>query len=191
VNLLQATGADVAAISECKILEAMEDFSVAGYTTFSPPRSAGGKTRVLVLVENSLKVRANVKVIKGIMDPVGQSVWLHFSHHVICSGSGGRCTTLGAFVLGSIYREWTPQLNCAESLQQLEILLLQICKAAEHSARVVVQGDFNLNLDRFNEDGYYMGAMLKSLADCTTSTGLETHHTGPTFRLFGSFCLPA
>jgi hypothetical protein len=32
-----------------------------------------------------------------------------------------------------------------------------------------------------------MGAMLTSLAECTTSAGLETHVTGPTFRLFGSF----
>jgi hypothetical protein len=79
---------------------------VAGYTTFSPPQSAGGKTRVLVLRENSLAVRANVKVIKYIMDPAVQSVWLNFSHHII--GSGGRTATLGAFVLGGIYREWTP-----------------------------------------------------------------------------------
>jgi hypothetical protein len=67
-------GADVATISKCKIAEATGEFSVAGYTTFSPPLSAGGKTRVLVLVENSLAVRANVKVIKIILDPAVQSV---------------------------------------------------------------------------------------------------------------------
>jgi hypothetical protein len=32
-----------------------------------------------------------------------------------------------------------------------------------------------------------MAAMLKSLAKCTTSAGLETHVTGPTFCSFGSF----
>jgi hypothetical protein len=74
VTLLQATGADIATISECKIPEGTGEFSVAGYTTFTPPPSAGGKTRVIVIVENSLAVRANVKVVKDIMDPSVQSV---------------------------------------------------------------------------------------------------------------------
>jgi hypothetical protein len=62
-----------------------------------------------------------------------------------------------------------PLLNSAESSQRLEVLLLQICKATEHSTRVVVHGDFNLDLDRWNNGEHYIGAMLKSLADCTTS----------------------
>jgi hypothetical protein len=44
VNLLQATGADIPTISECKIPEGTVEFSVAGYTTFTPPPRAGGKT---------------------------------------------------------------------------------------------------------------------------------------------------
>jgi exonuclease III len=188
VNLLQATEADIATISECEIPEGTGELSVAGYTTFTPPPSAGGKTGVLILVENSLAVRANVKVITDIMDPAVQLVWLHFSHHIIGSGSGS--ATLGAFVLGGIYREWTPLLNRSESLQRLQILLSQMSKAAEHGARVVIHGDFNLDLDRSDNNGYYMGAMLTSLSECTTSAGLETHCTGPTFRLFGSFRPP-
>jgi hypothetical protein len=75
VNLFQATGADIATITECKIPEVSGEFSVACYTTFARPPSAGGKTRVLVLVENGLAVRANVKVLTDIMDPAVQSVW--------------------------------------------------------------------------------------------------------------------
>jgi hypothetical protein len=71
--------------------------------------------------------------------------------------------------------------------QRLEILLSQICKATEHGARVVIHGDFNLDLDQSDNNVYYMGAMLKSLSECTTTAGLETHFTSPTFRLFGSF----
>jgi hypothetical protein len=81
-------------------------------------------------------------------------VWLHITHHAIGSDSA----TLGAFVLGGIYREWTPLLNCEESLQPLEILLFQINKAAEHGARVVVHSDYNIDLDRADNKGYYMGA---------------------------------
>jgi hypothetical protein len=105
VNILTSTGADVATIMKCKIPEGSGEFSVAGYTTFSPsPSLQGGKTRVIILVKNDLAVRANVKVIKDIMDPAVQSVWLHFSHHRMSSGSGS--STLGAFILGGIYREW-------------------------------------------------------------------------------------
>jgi hypothetical protein len=60
---------------------------------------------VLILVENSLAVRANVKVITDIMDPAVQSVWLHFSHHTIGSSSVSSSVTLGAFLLGGVYKE--------------------------------------------------------------------------------------
>jgi hypothetical protein len=100
VNLLTFTGADVATITECEIPEGSREFSVAGYTTFSPPPNAGGKTRVIVLVKNDLNVRADVKVIPDIMDPAVQSVWLHFNHHNIGSSTQG--ATMGAFVLGGI-----------------------------------------------------------------------------------------
>jgi hypothetical protein len=88
---------------------------LAGPSAGPPAKNSGG---------------ANVKVIANIMDPAVQLVGLHFSHHAIGSGSA----TLGAFVLGGIYREWTPLLNCEESLQRLDILLSQVCKAAEHGA---------------------------------------------------------
>jgi hypothetical protein len=116
---------------------------VAGYTTFAPtPSLQGRKTRVLILVKNDLAVRANVKAIVDIMDPAVQSVWLHFSHHSIGSATQG--ATLGALVLGGIYREWTPLLSSKESKLRLGLLLTQISKAAEHGSRVVVHGDFNL-----------------------------------------------
>ncbi len=145
VNLLTSTGADVATITECEIPEGSGEFSVAGYTTFSPsPSLQGGKTRVIILVKNDLAVRANVKVIKDIMDPAVQAVWLQFSHHRI------GCSTLGAFILGGIYREWTPQLSREESKLRLEALLHQISSAADGS-RVIIHGDFNLDLDRAND----------------------------------------
>jgi hypothetical protein len=114
VNLLQSTGMDVATVIECEIREEAGEFSVAGYTTFAPPPSLrGGKTRVLILRKNYLAVRANVKLIADIMDPAVQSVWLHFSHNSIGSATQG--ATLGAFVQGGIYREWTPLLSRKES----------------------------------------------------------------------------
>jgi exonuclease III len=155
VNILMSSGADVATITECKIPEGSGEFSMAGYTTFSPPPKAGGKTRVLVLVKKDLAVRANVKVMTDIMDPAIQSVWLHFNHHKIGSA------TLGAFILGVIYREWTPLLSCKESKLCLGSLLNQISKATEHGSRVAIHGDFNVDLDRGEDRTYYMATLAK------------------------------
>jgi hypothetical protein len=95
VNILTSSATDIATITEFAIPEGSGEFSVAGYTTFSPtPSLHGGKKRVLILVKNDLAVRANVKVFTDIMDPAVQSVWLHFGHHRIGSA------TLGAFILG-------------------------------------------------------------------------------------------
>jgi hypothetical protein len=182
LNILTSTGADVATITECEILEGTREFSVAGYTTFSlTPSLQGGKTRVIVLVMNALAVRANVKVIKDIMDPAVQSVWLQFSHHRIGSGS----STLGAFILGGIYREWTPLLSWEESKLRLEALLHHISKAAD--GRVVIHGNFNVNLDRVDDSAYYMATLAKTLTECTSTAGLETHTTSHTFRSYGNF----
>jgi hypothetical protein len=112
-------------------------------------------------------------------------VWLHFSHHIIGSATQG--ATLGAFVLGGIYREWTPLLSRKESKLRLGSLLTQISKVAENGSRVVVHGDFNVDLDREEDKGYYMASMLTLLAECTSIAGLETHVTAPTFRSFGNF----
>jgi hypothetical protein len=116
-----------------------------------------------------------------IMDPAIQSVWLHFKHHKISSA------TLGAFILGGIYREWTPLLSCEESKLRLGSLLNQISKATEHGSRVAIHGDFNVDLDRGEERTYYMATLAKSLAECTATASLETHATSPTFRSFGNF----
>jgi hypothetical protein len=156
---------------------------VAGYTTFSPsPSLQGGKTRVLRLVKNDLAVRANVKVIKDIMDPDVQSVLLQFSHHRISSGS----SILGAFILGGIYREWTPLLSREESRLRLGSLLDQLSKAADGS-RVLIHGNFNIDLDRVDDEKYYMATLAKSLAECTATTGLETHTMSHTFRSYVNF----
>jgi hypothetical protein len=159
---LLSTGADVATITDCKIPEGSGEFSVSGYNTFAPPPSLQkAKTRVLILVKSDLAVRANVKVIDDLMDMAVQSVWLHFSHHSIGSATQG--ATLGAFVLGGIYREWAPLLSRKESRLRLGSLLTQISKAAEHGSRVVIHGDFNIDLDRDEDKGYYMASLVRQL----------------------------
>jgi hypothetical protein len=69
---------------------------------------------------------------------------------------------------------------------RLGTLLDQISKDADGS-RVVIHGNFNIDLDRVDDGTYYMATLAKSLAECTAAAGLETHATSPTFRSFGNF----
>jgi hypothetical protein len=58
-------------------------------TTFTYLNPAGGKTRVVIIVENSLAVKANVKLSLDLMDLLIQLVCLHFDAHIIRSGGRG------------------------------------------------------------------------------------------------------
>jgi endonuclease/exonuclease/phosphatase family metal-dependent hydrolase len=77
-------------------------------------------------------------------------------------------------------------LSLEESRLRLESLLHQISKAADGS-RVIIHGDFNVDLDRVDDRTYYKATLAKSLADCTSTAGLETHATLPTFWSYGNF----
>jgi hypothetical protein len=89
VNMLEAPGADIATITKCELPDTTAEVSVSGFTTFTPLNPATGKTRVVIIVENSLAVKANVKLSLDLMDPLIQLVWLHFDAHVIRSGCRG------------------------------------------------------------------------------------------------------
>jgi hypothetical protein len=53
-NLLGANTVDVMAVNEVKILALSAPFAVAGYVTFCPTVQPGKKTRVLVLVRDTI-----------------------------------------------------------------------------------------------------------------------------------------
>jgi hypothetical protein len=151
------------------------------YTTSNHRR----KTRVLLLVKNDLTVRANVKVRADIMDPAVQSVWLHFNHHSIGSATQG--ATLGAFVLGGIYREWTPLLSREESRLRLGLLSPRSARPRNTDPESSSTGTSMSTWTGGRTKGNYMATLAKSLAECTSTAGLETHATAPTFRSFGNF----
>jgi hypothetical protein len=70
---------------------------------------------------------------------------------------------------------------------RLGSLLTQISKAAEHGSRVAIHGDFNVDLDRGEDKGYYMSKLAELLAECTSAAGLEAQVTPTTFRSSGNF----
>jgi hypothetical protein len=70
---------------------------------------------------------------------------------------------------------------------RLGSILSQISKAAEHGSRVTIHKDFNVDLDRGEDKGYYMAKLPELLAECTSAVGLEANVTTPTFRSFRNF----
>jgi hypothetical protein len=69
---------------------------------------------------------------------------------------------------------------------RLEALLHQISNAADGSS-VVIHGDFNVDLDRVDDSAYYMATLAKTLAECTSTAGLETHTTSHTYQSYSNF----
>jgi hypothetical protein len=78
-------------------------------------------------------------------------------------------------------------IKYTESKTSDETTCVRVGVIGTHGSRVVVHGNFNVDLDQAEDKGYYMGAMLTSLAKCTSTAGLETHVTVQTFRSFGNF----
>jgi hypothetical protein len=73
-----------------------------------------------------------------------------------------------------------------ESKLRLEALLPQVSNAADGS-RVIIHSNFNVDLDRVDDGTYYMATLARSLAECTTTAGLEAHDMLPTFRSYSNF----
>jgi hypothetical protein len=69
---------------------------------------------------------------------------------------------------------------------RLEALLQQISKAADGS-RAVIHGNFNVDLDWVDDRTYYMATLAKTLAECTSTAGLEAHMMLHTFWSYGNF----
>jgi hypothetical protein len=58
-NLLAANKVDIMAVTEVEIPASAAPFSISGYVTFSPTVKPGEKTRVLLLVRDSIALESN------------------------------------------------------------------------------------------------------------------------------------
>jgi hypothetical protein len=138
--LLREVDADVAVLSEVELPVAQNDFAITGFTTHWPLASKTFKTRVLVLTRSSLqaKLRDDLMVISP------QTVWVEAA----------------GILVGGFYRTWsnadkTDKATTSSRRLDLEASLSQIEAATASAKRIILTGDFNLDLARQDDAGYY------------------------------------
>jgi hypothetical protein len=183
-NLLAATDADVAALSEVEIPATSALFTVDGYASFYPLTKENEKTRVLFLVKTELAARANVRIESSLMSNEFPSVWIRMDEHVV--RGAGRVHQHGALLLGAVYRQWHRHAHDLEKIE-LEILNGQIERASEMSKRIILAGDFNLDINRENNPKYRCRTLLGNLRMAVDRAGLVYHETPTTWRSYGLF----
>jgi exonuclease III len=180
VNLLTATAADIACLSETEIPAESAPFAVDGYSTFYPLLKKGAKARVLILVKNELAVRANARVEATLMTTEFPSVWIRLDAHLV--RGGGHDHLHGAALLGAVYRQWG---SANGESRELEILMSQIAQASKVSKRIILSGDFNLDSGRKYGVKYRHKTQLGNLLRATEKAGLKYHATPTTWRSYG------
>jgi hypothetical protein len=147
VNLLQSNGVDVMAISEAKIPASAVEFAVDGYVTFYPMTPASEKTRVIVLVKNSVAVESNVRARLDIMATSSASIWLEFE----------AVPPWRKLLVGATYRVWS---NLTMERANLADLTDQLMIANDSKGDTVMLGDINLDVSRFGNILYGRRALL-------------------------------
>jgi endonuclease/exonuclease/phosphatase (EEP) superfamily protein YafD len=187
VNLLEATGADVATITETELPHMSATFSISGYTTFYP--LAEGKVRAIILVRTTLATATNARLATDLMDRSVQSIWVRLDAHV--AHGGGRAANLGALLVGGLYRQWRDGQESGLKMErdQLHILVGQLERATEDNKSVILMGDMNLNSARLGDPSYGRRGLLTEFVDATMAAGLEYLPTPPTWRSYGCHAL--
>ncbi len=169
--LLEELKPDVVALSEAELEEKDSSFHMPGYAVFySSPFQQ--KIRVLLLLKDSLTSTAT----PSLLAVSHQDIWIR----IACpSGSG-------SWTLAACYRQWTKT--------ELADFSLLCDRIAEHSSstpssRVLIMGDFNLDVARENDAGYYRRRMLNTFLSVLRENGykLENNFRIPTFRSHGCF----
>ncbi len=166
--LLDEVNPIAVALTETEVLE-NDDVVFKNYKVFYPLIASSGKFRLLLLLRDDWASKCTSKVLR--------------------TTTMGVCVKLeapsGILVLGSIYRQWT-------TLEEVELRQLcdQITEIAEEYSRVLIMGDFNLDMARKEDPGYYRRRLLKLLLNCIEQTEFSItnlQYMAPTYYSHGVF----
>ena len=153
---------DIAFISECDNPQQVESIEIPGYKTIAGPVSKiNNKVRIIAFVNESL----DTKVRTDLMNDGISSIWIEIvrknQKNILCCG---------------VYREWSQNPS-----MDLRTLCDQVDNATSEKKPTLIQGDFNLNSDLWDQHNYEH----KSLADMWRSNfaqnGLSQTDMGITF----------
>ncbi len=166
--LLDDLRPSVVALSETE-LTVNDSVVFKNYTVLYPVAVQKRGFRLLLLVREDLAARYNPTVIRS----TSMEIWLRLE------------APCGTVVVGAVYRQWSGREE--EDLEELDEAIRDL--SARHG-RVIVMGDFNLNLARFDDPSYYHHRLLKLHMGCLEETGFNVANEldmSPTFYSHGRF----
>ncbi len=139
------------------------------YKVYYPMASPTKGYRLLLLVREDLAARSNPTMIKS--SPM--EIWIRLD------------LPSGPLALASIYRQWG-------GVEEDELLLLHdsIREFTSKFNRTLILGDWNLDLSRIGDSGFYRRKLLKAHMDCLEECGLSPANVldmSPTFYSHGVF----
>ncbi len=139
------------------------------YKVFYPLAAQKRGFRLLLLVREDLARRFNPVVVKSTC----MAIWLRLE------------APCGSVMIAAIYRQWTDQEE-----EDLAVLHESIRDMSARYERLIVMGDFNLNLAKKDDTTYYRHRLLKLHLACLEENGLIVANKldwSPTFYSYGRF----
>ncbi len=158
----------VAALTETEVMQ--HDIIVfKNYRVFYPLLAQTGRFRLLLLIREDWAVKFSPTVLKT----TAREVWV------------GMRAPGGALAVGSIYRQWTDS-------EEMELTQLcdQMTTITEEYGRVVIMGDFNLDVARVEDPSYYRRRLLSLLMGCLERCEISLanlQNMSPTYYSHGTF----
>ena len=166
----------VFAISETDLehYDEKQPFSFPGYTTYSATKKPGQKyTRLLLFVNEDLqcKIRPdlmqnNTAVFVEITPQHGKSILL--------------CAEYRQFKIPGSELQEDSSSQLAQ-LERLHIFEQQLSKACKESKRIIIMGDFNIDLQRKEDRQYYLHSFMREYLSFQGNNGLAFLRMGITF----------
>ncbi len=166
--LLDETSPDVVTLCETELNEEDSSLFMPGYKTYYPTPYMH-KLRVLLLLKDSLARSGNPVVLVT----SHQEIWIRLS-----------CPTSGSWTFAACYRQW----SCNER-EDFSTLCDNVAKFSASSSKLLLMGDFNLDVARQADPLYYRRKMLSTFLSLLDELGftLENDAGLPTYRSHGCF----
>ncbi len=160
-HIISLCNADVAVVTETEL--GQDDIAVIpGFNMFRSLPGTNGKSRLLIYTKNSLQV--------SVFRVTPMEIWLTVN------------LAASPLTIAGIYRQWHDDERLA-----LENFYSN-CSDALKFSRILVLGDFNLDIDRINDSSYSRAAMAADLAERMESLGyFFAGPNSPTYFSYGSY----
>ncbi len=160
-HIIKECDADVVVVTESEL--GQDDMAaVPGYSMHRSLPGTNGKSRLLMYTKNSLRV--------SVLRVTPMEVWLKVN------------LATSPMTIAGVYRQWRDDERLAMEN------FYSNCEDALKSSRILVLGDFNLDVTRINDTSYSRASMVADLAERMESMGyLFAGPYSPTYFSHGSY----